>query len=252
MSADVCSWICSQQKRPLPPQSALSDVSSDHALKTVTIEPFPHSSSLSIASVHPCKHSNVMKRFIERMDRGVRELQQKEKQHPQHGSTASSSASSSQPDDGTSTTSGKKEKSRWFGKSSTSSKKDKSTEVQEGDELVEGLRVDQYLVVFLKFMSSIGKHICFHSFAKLCSINSASAVPTIEVDSTTNIVSFTCSYELAENDTDALVPSTVIELLCRLCQATDTSCFRPFLLHPIRLPSRQLLYFARDRPRGMA
>lgn len=52
-----------QQKRPLPPTTALSDVSADHALKTVTIEPFPHS-SLSMASVHPCKHSAVMKRFL--------------------------------------------------------------------------------------------------------------------------------------------------------------------------------------------
>ena len=68
-----------QQKRPLPPTSAMDDVSADHAQKTVTIEPFPHSSSLSIASVHPCKHSSVMKKVIERMDGNVRELQRRER-----------------------------------------------------------------------------------------------------------------------------------------------------------------------------
>jgi ubiquitin-like-conjugating enzyme ATG3 len=98
-----------------------------------------------------------MKRFIERMDRGVRELQQKEKQqHQQQGSGSSQEGGGE-----TAAASGKKEKSRWFGKSSTSSKKEKASD--EGEELVEGLRVDQYLVVFLKFMSSIGKS--FSAFA---------------------------------------------------------------------------------------
>jgi ubiquitin-like-conjugating enzyme ATG3 len=94
-----------------------------------------------------------MKRFIERMDRGVRELQQKEKQQQQHQQQGSGSSQEGAGE--TASGSGKREKSRWFGKSSTSSKKEKASE--EGEELVEGLRVDQYLVVFLKFMSSIGK-----------------------------------------------------------------------------------------------
>lgn len=53
----------------------------------------------------------------------------------------------------------KEKKGKWFGKSSSGSseKKDREAETREGDEVVvEGLRVDQYLVVFLKFMSSIG------------------------------------------------------------------------------------------------
>lgn len=61
----------------------------------------------------------------------------------------------------------KKGGSRWFGggggKSSTKKEKERGGD-GEGDkeELVEGLRVDQYLVVFLKFMSSIGMS-PFHS-----------------------------------------------------------------------------------------
>ncbi|GAA5849010.1 hypothetical protein JCM5353_008658 [Sporobolomyces roseus] len=127
-----------EQKRPLPPQPALSDVSSYHAMKTVTIEPFPHLSGLSIASVHPCKHSNYW--WWEEGGGGKDEDKEK--------------------------------KGKWFGKSSggSSGKKEKEAETREGDEVVvECLRVFQYLGVFLKFMSSI--------------------VPSIEVDSNTNIVS---------------------------------------------------------------
>lgn len=43
------------------------DVPSDHAFKTMTMETFPHSGQL-LASVHPCKHASVMKKFIDRMD----------------------------------------------------------------------------------------------------------------------------------------------------------------------------------------
>ena len=33
----------------------------------MTMEPFPHSGA-QLASVHPCKHASVMKKFIDRMD----------------------------------------------------------------------------------------------------------------------------------------------------------------------------------------
>ncbi len=73
----------------------------DHAQKTVTIETHPHV-SMSLASIHPCKHANVMIKII---------------QHLQ----------------------------------------------EEGKDL----RVDQYLLLFLKFLSSI--------------------IPTIEYDYTTSM-----------------------------------------------------------------
>lgn len=43
------------------------DVPSDHAFKTMTMEAFPHSGA-QLASVHPCKHASVMKKFIDRME----------------------------------------------------------------------------------------------------------------------------------------------------------------------------------------
>ncbi|KAJ6625821.1 autophagocytosis associated protein [Mycena sp. CBHHK59/15] len=135
-----------ENRTPLNPSQIFQDVSADHALKTVTIEAFPHSSSLQAASVHPCKHASVMKKVIERMNNSVVEEQ-----------LAQRKSSSKDGKDG---------KKKWFGrKASGNGKDDKSAGTGEDDE-VEGMRVDFYLVVFLKFIASI--------------------VPTIEVDSTTS------------------------------------------------------------------
>ncbi|KAG8693981.1 E2-like enzyme, partial [Ceratobasidium sp. 395] len=141
---------------PLTPPQVFQDVSADHAFKTVTIEPFPHAANLSAASVHPCKHASVMKKVIERMNAGVVEEQKKRQ--------AASSSSG---------TGGKR---KWLGlrkgssaNTSTPDETKKGSSLgpggEEGAEDAEGMRVDFYLVVFLKFIASI--------------------VPTIEVDSTT-------------------------------------------------------------------
>ncbi|KAJ7451740.1 putative E2-like enzyme [Mycena galericulata] len=130
-----------ENRNPLTPPQIFQDVSADHAFKTVTIEAFPHSSSLQAASVHPCKHASVMKKVIERMNNSVVEEQLAQRQ--------------STVKDGS--------KKKWFSrKNSGNGKDDKGAEEEE----VEGMRVDFYLVVFLKFIASI--------------------VPTIEVDSTTS------------------------------------------------------------------
>ncbi|EGO00309.1 putative E2-like enzyme that plays a role in formation of Atg8p-phosphatidylethanolamine conjugates [Serpula lacrymans var. lacrymans S7.3] len=130
---------------PLTPPQIFQDVSADHALKTVTIEAFPHSATLQAASVHPCKHASVMKKVIERMNAGVVEEQLAQRKY----------AGGASPKDT------KENKKKWgFGRKS-GGKDDKPVEDEEAD----GMRVDFYLVVFLKFIASI--------------------VPTIEVDSTT-------------------------------------------------------------------
>ncbi len=134
-----------QNGTPLTPSQIFQDVSADHAFKTVTIEAFPHSTSLQAASVHPCKHASVMKKVIERMNQGVIEEQQAAKK----GSSKDA-----------------KPKKWLFRRTSGNGKDDKAAAAAPGEEEVEGMRVDFYLVVFLKFIASI--------------------VPTIEVDSTTS------------------------------------------------------------------
>lgn len=55
----------------LQPELVLEDVSQDHARKTVTIEDHPHLPGKH-ASVHPCRHGDVMKKIIDvLMSRGV-------------------------------------------------------------------------------------------------------------------------------------------------------------------------------------
>jgi ubiquitin-like-conjugating enzyme ATG3 len=129
-----------QNGTPLVPEQIFQDVTAEHAFKTVTIEAFPHSTSLQAASVHPCKHASVMRKLIERMNAGVVEEQKLQRKA---GS--------------------KDSKKKWLFKRSGGPGKDDKPAGEE--EEVEGLRVDFYLVVFLKFIASI--------------------VPTIEVDSTT-------------------------------------------------------------------
>jgi len=140
-----------QNGTPLTPVQIFEDISADHAHKTVTIEPFIHSSSLQAASVHPCKHASVMKKVIERMNNSVvaKQLAQRK------GATTPGAATSAKDKEK------EKDKKKWFGRKSSSSK-----DVTGEEEEVEGMRVDFYLVVFLKFIASI--------------------IPTIEVDSTTS------------------------------------------------------------------
>ncbi|KIM69536.1 hypothetical protein SCLCIDRAFT_1207987 [Scleroderma citrinum Foug A] len=136
-----------ENRNPLTPAQIFQDVSADHALKTVTIEAFPHSSTLQAASVHPCKHAAVMKKVIERMNAGVEEQFAARKK------------------EGTSKDSNNSNKKKWvFGRKTKDESKDRQV-AKEEDEQPETMRVDFYLVVFLKFIASI--------------------VPTIEVDSTT-------------------------------------------------------------------
>ncbi|KAF8342334.1 autophagocytosis associated protein [Cantharellus anzutake] len=135
-----------EARNPLTPSQVFQDVSADHAFKTVTIDPFPHSSKLRVASVHPCKHADVMKKVIERMNAGV--IDEQKANTPGKGA------------DG---------KKRWFGgvvrKVTGGGNSSTPAADQNNNGSSEGMRVDMYLVVFLKFIASI--------------------VPTIEVDSTT-------------------------------------------------------------------
>lgn len=57
----------------MTPTQVFQDVPSDHAFKTMTMETFPHSGQL-LASVHPCKHASVMKKFIDRMDNARKDV----------------------------------------------------------------------------------------------------------------------------------------------------------------------------------
>ncbi|KAF8893542.1 autophagocytosis associated protein [Infundibulicybe gibba] len=130
-----------ENQTPLTPSQIFQDISADHANKTVTIEPFIHSTSLQAASVHPCKHASVMKKVIERMNNSVVEEQLA------HRKASAPGTASKEP----------KKKWPFSRKVSGSVKDDKpaSSAHQSEEEEVEGMRGRLLSGGFLKFIASI-------------------------------------------------------------------------------------------------
>ena len=58
---------------PLPPTAMMDDIMGDYKDKTVTLEDFPFlENTLKMASVHPCRHASVMKTLLDRADAALR------------------------------------------------------------------------------------------------------------------------------------------------------------------------------------
>src|SRR5690606_40355153 len=51
--------------QPLEPLKIMEDIYADYSKKTVTIETHPHLNT-SHASIHPCRHAEMMKKMIDR------------------------------------------------------------------------------------------------------------------------------------------------------------------------------------------
>lgn len=63
-----------ENRKPLTVDQMYEDVSQDHAKKTVTMETHPHLPGPPMASVHPCRHAEVMKKIIQTVMEGGHEL----------------------------------------------------------------------------------------------------------------------------------------------------------------------------------
>lgn len=140
---------------PLPPQLMMEDIVGDYKDKTVTLEPFPFfANDIKMASVHPCKHASVMKTLLDRADAALKIRRDKQKAGQATGSVQGMeglvdeitkldvSGVSGVADAQSSTTAGDANE-EW-------------EEVQHDTEDQEvAIRVDQYLVVFLKFIASV-------------------------------------------------------------------------------------------------
>lgn len=63
-----------ENRKPLTVEQMYEDFSQDHAKKTVTMETHPHISGPPMASVHPCRHAEVMKKIIETVADGGGDL----------------------------------------------------------------------------------------------------------------------------------------------------------------------------------
>ncbi|CAK7218061.1 E2-like enzyme [Sporothrix eucalyptigena] len=144
---------------PLPPHLMMDDIVGDYKDKTVTLEDFPFfAHSTKMASVHPCKHAPVMKVLLDRADAAL-----KRRREEIEGAASSSAGAAG----GASGLEGLVEGTRKLGLGGDS-KADKAPPAGgagSGDEWEEvqadlddgevAIRVDQYLVVFLKFIASV-------------------------------------------------------------------------------------------------
>lgn len=93
------------------------DIAPDYREKTVTIEEFPPmDGGVMMASVHPCRHAEVMKRIFESMAR-------------------------------------RREREEWEEVAAPPPVTAEETEEETSDD--GGLRVDQYLVVFVKVIAGV-------------------------------------------------------------------------------------------------
>jgi ubiquitin-like-conjugating enzyme ATG3 len=126
---------------PLAPHLMMEDIVGDYKDKTVTLEDFPFfSMNVKMASIHPCKHAPVMKTLLDRADAALKLRRERQK--------AGQAAGSSQGLEGLE---GQIGNLNVGGTEAASDNNEEWEEVQHdaADQEV-AIRVDQYLVVFLK------------------------------------------------------------------------------------------------------
>jgi len=63
-----------ENRKPLSMDEIYDDISQDHVNKTVTIEAHPHLPPPPMASIHPCRHAEVMKKIISTVQDGGGEI----------------------------------------------------------------------------------------------------------------------------------------------------------------------------------
>lgn len=114
---------------PLTPEQMFEDIPEDYRDKTVTIEKAPFLNDTTTVSIHPCRHAAVMKVLINRAMSAAR--LKKEKQDLLKGVKNIGLADSEDTDD-------------WEQLDDTSV-----------DDVQSVVRVDQYLIIFLKFITSV-------------------------------------------------------------------------------------------------
>lgn len=143
---------------PLPPTAMMEDIVGDYKDKTVTLEDFPFfDSSVKMASIHPCKHASVMKILLDRADAALKLRLQRAKAST-GGSVKPVSGMEGLIDD-TNRLAIQDTQKRGHEAGVKAGGGDEwevldQADEDESDEKV-AIRVDQYLVVFLKFMASV-------------------------------------------------------------------------------------------------
>lgn len=140
--------------QPLQPQLMMEDIVGDYKDKTVTLEDFPFfANNIKMASVHPCKHASVMKTLLDRADAALKLRRDKLRAGQKLGNDSGMEGlvdEINKLDVSAATTADKGSGDEW-------------EEVgNELDDQEVAIRVDQYLVVFLKVSAVVT--LCDHSY----------------------------------------------------------------------------------------
>ncbi|RDL41567.1 Autophagy-related protein 3 [Venustampulla echinocandica] len=145
--------------QPLAPQLMMEDIVGDYKDKTVTLEDFPYfSNNIKMASVHPCKHASVMKTLLDRADAALKIRREKLKSGKAVPGAKDVGMEGLVDDFSKTGLGGDDKKAVMEGMKAGGNGNDEWEVLQHdtdaNDEEV-AIRVDQYLVVFLKFMASV-------------------------------------------------------------------------------------------------
>jgi ubiquitin-like-conjugating enzyme ATG3 len=142
--------------QPLPPQLMMEDIVGDYKDKTVTLEDFPYfSNNIKMASIHPCKHASVMKTLLDRADAALKIRREKLKQGKIAPGSTDAGMEGLVDDLGKTGLDDKKAilEGAKVGGNGNDEWEVLQHDAEQQDEEV-AIRVDQYLVVFLKVCSS--------------------------------------------------------------------------------------------------
>ncbi|KAJ5109298.1 hypothetical protein N7456_005973 [Penicillium angulare] len=137
---------------PLPPHLMMEDIVGDYKDKTVTLEDFPwFDGSVKMATVHPCRHASVMKTLLDRADAALKIRRDKLKQ-----SQSREEANRILQAGPTKGLEGLVDDTKALSLGENQQPSGDEWEVLQADEEEQvAIRVDQYLVVFLKFIASV-------------------------------------------------------------------------------------------------
>lgn len=129
----------------------MEDIVGDYADKTVTMEDFPFfDGGLKMASIHPCKHASVMKVLLDRAD-GALKIRLEKMRRGEKGKNVASGMEGLIDD----MSAAKLEEKKGMAAGTAAAGGGDEWEVLQhegggGEEDEVAIRVDQYLVVFLK------------------------------------------------------------------------------------------------------
>ncbi|KAJ5958560.1 uncharacterized protein N7479_005710 [Penicillium vulpinum] len=137
---------------PLPPYLMMEDIVGDYKDKTVTLEDFPwFDGSVKMASVHPCRHASVMKTLLDRADAALKlrrdKLKQTQSREEANRVLRAGGGLEGLVDETQKLSLGDSNHAHPGG--------DEWEMLQHDEEEQVAIRVDQYLVVFLKFIASV-------------------------------------------------------------------------------------------------